>query len=46
MAGTTLSTSKVSPPSSLMREALEKQEIGVVKRVGSKGRESGLNLQP
>ena len=46
MAGTTLSTSKVSPPSSLMREALEKQGTGVVKRVGSKGRESGLNLQP
>lgn len=46
MAGTALSTSKASPPSSLMREALEKQGIGVVKRVGSKSRKSGWNLQP
>ena len=46
MAGTALSTSKASPPSSLMREALEKQGTGVVKRVGSKSTESGLNPIP
>ena len=46
MAGTALSSSKASPPSSLMRGALEKQGIGVVKRVGSKSRESALNPTP